>query len=138
MAHVNFTKVLGNREFTYAFFDRIAGDFNGDLFPVTNEEKQAVTESHLRLLQRFLGGEIADDIPRLFFFAYRFDVIPIELISSIYEAFYNAEKGTDQNQGRTTRQSNSSSTSFPRRCPAMSWRRSVDSRSRVRVRHFPG
>lgn len=98
MEHVNFTKVLGNKEFTYAFFDRIAGDFNGDLFPVTREEKQAVTGPHLRLLQRFLRGEIADDIPRLFFFAYRFEVIPIELISSIYEAFYNAEKGTDQNQ----------------------------------------
>jgi len=98
MKHVKFTKVLGNKEFAYAFFDRIAGDFNGDLFPVTKEEKQAVTGPHLRLLQRFLGGEIADDIPRLFFFAYRFEVIPIELISSIYEAFYNAEKGTDQNQ----------------------------------------
>ena len=34
----------------------------------------------------------------MFFFAYRFEIIPIELISSIYEAFYNAEKGTDQNQ----------------------------------------
>jgi predicted RNA methylase len=98
MGHVNFTKVLGNKEFTYALFDRIATDFNGDLFPVTREEKQAVTRQHLRLLRRFLRGEIADDIPRLFFFAYRFEVIPIELISSIYEAFYNAEKGTDQNQ----------------------------------------
>jgi predicted RNA methylase len=98
MEHVHFTKVLGSKEFTYAFFDRIAKDFNGDLFPVTPEERQAVTPQHLRLLQRFLRGEIADDIPRLFFFAYRFEVIPIELISSIYEAFYNAEKGTDQNQ----------------------------------------
>ena len=98
MEHVNFTKVLGNKEFTYAFFDRIATDFNGDLFPVTREEKLAVTAQHLRLLQRFLRGEIVEDTPRLFFFAYRFEIIPIELISSIYEAFYNAEKGTDQNQ----------------------------------------
>lgn len=98
MVDVRFTKVLGSKEFTYAFFKRIAREFNGDLFPVTNEEKQAVTAEHLRLLQRFLRGEVADDIPYLFFFAYRFQVIPIELISSIYEAFYNAEKGTDQNQ----------------------------------------
>lgn len=98
MAHVNFTKVLGSKEFAYALFDRIATDFNGDLFPVTPGERQTVTEKHLRLLQRFLRGEIADDLPQLFFFAYRFDVIPIELISSIYEAFYNAEEGADENQ----------------------------------------
>jgi hypothetical protein len=98
MEHVNLTKVLGNKEFTYAFFDQIASDFNGDLFPITREEKQAVTAQHLRLLQRFLRGEIVEDTPRLFFFAYRFEVVPIELMSSIYEAFYNAEKGTDQNQ----------------------------------------
>ena len=98
MKHVNFTKVLGSKEFTYAFFDRIGSDFNGDLFPVTREERGAVTARHLRLLQRFLRGEIANDIPRLFFFAYRFEVVPIGLISSIYEAFYNAERGTDQNQ----------------------------------------
>ncbi len=98
MEHVHFTKVLGSKEFTYAFFDRISRDFNGDLFPVTGEEREAIHEDHLRLLQRFLRGEIAEDLPRLFFFAYRFDIVPIELISSIYEAFYNAEKGTDQNQ----------------------------------------
>ena len=65
MEHVNFTKILGDKEFTYAFFDRIARDFNGDLFPVTKEEKQAVTESHLRLLQRFLRGEIVGRHPSL-------------------------------------------------------------------------
>jgi hypothetical protein len=35
----------------------------------------------------------------LFFFAYRFDVIPIELISTIYEEFYNERTGKDRNQG---------------------------------------
>ena len=98
MEKVKFTKVLGSKEFTYVLFEQIARDFNGDLFPVTEGEKQAVTGQHLRLLQRFLRGEIDDDTPRLFFFAYHFDVIPIELISSIYEAFYHAEKGTDQSQ----------------------------------------
>ncbi len=99
MGSICYTKVLANKDFTYALFDRIYRDFNGDLFPVTDGEREAVGQVHLTLLKRFLSGEIADDLPRLFFFAYRFNVVPIELISSIYEAFYNAEQGGDDNQG---------------------------------------
>src|SRR5205085_10633347 len=33
------------------------------------------------------------------FFAYRFDIIPIELISSMYEEFYNAERSKPEKQG---------------------------------------
>ncbi len=97
MEHVQYTKVLSNKDFTYALFDQLAADFNGDMFPVTSQEREVVSGEHLRLLQRFLTGQMAGNT--LFFFAYRFDIIPIELISSIYEEFYNAESGTDSNQG---------------------------------------
>lgn len=96
-AHVRYTKVLSDKDFTYALFDQLASDFNGDMFPVTKEEREAVDGTHLRLLQQCLAGQMPGNM--LFFFAYRFDVIPIELISSIYEEFYNAESGTDSNQG---------------------------------------
>jgi type I restriction-modification system DNA methylase subunit len=88
--------VLTNKAFTYALFAQLAKRFNGDMFPVDPEEQKAVTEKHLKLLHRFLlGGK--DE--KLFFFAYRFDIIPIELISSIYEKFYSLEKKKKRDEG---------------------------------------
>ncbi len=51
-------------------------------------------------LQRLLGFLLGDPSNQqlLFFFAYRFDIIPIELISSIYEEFYGERKGKKQTQ----------------------------------------
>ena len=94
-----YPRVLANKKFTYSLFHKLAADFNGDMFPTDLAEERAVKQKHLTLLQGFLRGDADPDRPQLFFFAYRFDIIPIELISSIYEAFYNAEKGADQNHG---------------------------------------
>ncbi|HUU83792.1 MAG TPA: N-6 DNA methylase [Phycisphaerae bacterium] len=92
-----YPRVLANKDFTYALFRKLAADFNGDMFPADPAEERAVKQKHLRLLQGFLRGDPDPNRPQLFFFAYRFDVIPIELISSIYEAFYNKEKGATGN-----------------------------------------
>ncbi|MEO8496544.1 MAG: N-6 DNA methylase, partial [Planctomycetota bacterium] len=80
--------VLTNKAFTYALFARLATDFNGDMFPVDHAEQKAVTAQHLKVLHRFLLGGKDEN---LFFYAYRFDIIPIELISSIYEKFYSLD-----------------------------------------------
>ena len=90
-----YPKVLENKEFTYALFDQLSEDFNGDMFPSDPDERQAVDVQHLTLLQGFLRGDV-DSQQSLFFWAYKFDIIPIELISSIYEEFYlttNADAG---------------------------------------------
>ncbi len=94
-----FFRVLGNREFTYAFFKHLADDFNGDTFPVTTTELREVKARHLKVLRNLLTGT-ADDLEpdQLFLFAYRFDIIPIELISSIYEEFYTAKRGKGNTQ----------------------------------------
>jgi hypothetical protein len=98
LANLCFPRVLEDRDFTYALFDRLARDFNGDIFPVDEDEREKVGSEHLALLRGLLLGETSEQ-RQLFFFAYRFDVIPIELISSIYEEFYNEEKGKDKNHG---------------------------------------
>jgi len=90
-----YPRVLRNKSFTYAMFRKLAEDFNGDMFPYSAAEERAVTAEHLKDLRGFLLGDPSHD--RLFFFAYRFEVIPIELISAIYEEFYNAE----QERGKT-------------------------------------
>ena len=98
LADLCYPRVLEDKDFTYALFDRLAKDFNGDIFPVDEEERDRVGVEDLALLRGLLLGE-ATGQQQLFFFAYRFDVIPIELISSIYEEFYNEEKGKNENHG---------------------------------------
>jgi hypothetical protein len=98
MAELRFLRVLQNKDFTYALFDQLAHDFNGDTFPIDEEERERVQQAHLDKLRGFLLGSTTGQ-GELFFFAYRFDVIPIELISTIYEEFYNERTGGDQNQG---------------------------------------
>ena len=87
-AELRFPRVLLDKEFTYAIFEALAQDFNGDIFPIDDEERDRIQQEHLDRLRGFLVGQTSDQ-ENLFFFAYRFDVIPIELISTIYEEFYN-------------------------------------------------
>ena len=71
---------------TYRLFDDLAERFNGDLFPISALERDQVKLDHLQLLGRFLGGEEVSS-GQLYFWAYDFKYIPIELISAIYETF---------------------------------------------------
>ena len=98
MAELRFLRVLQNKEFTYALFNQLAEDFNGDTFPIQEGELDRIQQEHLDLLRGFLLGSTSAQ-QELFFFAYRFDVIPIELISTIYEEFYNEQTGKHRNQG---------------------------------------
>jgi type I restriction-modification system DNA methylase subunit len=98
LKELNFIRVLQNKEFTYALFEQLAKDFNGDLFPIEDAEYQRVHQEHLDKLRGFLVGSTTPQ-QELFFFAYRFDVIPIELISAIYEEFYNERTDKEKNKG---------------------------------------
>lgn len=98
MAKLRFLRVLQNKEFTYALFEQLADDFNGDTFPIEDGERECIQQEHLNKLRGFLMGSTSAQ-QELFFFAYQFNVIPIELISTIYEEFYNERTGKDRNQG---------------------------------------
>lgn len=98
MAELRFLRVLQNKEFTYALFKQLADDFNGDIFPIDDGERDCIQQEHLDKLRGFLLGTTSGQ-QELFFFAYSFDVIPIELISKIYEEFYNERTGDASNQG---------------------------------------
>jgi hypothetical protein len=98
MVELRFLRVLRNKEFTYALFEQLAGDFNGDIFPIEEGEVDCIRQEHLDELRGFLMGSTSRQ-KELFFFAYRFDVIPIELISAIYEEFYTERIGKSRSQG---------------------------------------
>jgi hypothetical protein len=78
-----YLKSLSNFEFTYHLYKKLADDFNGDMFPTDKDEEKEVKAEHLLVLEKFLIGDVQDQ-ESLFFWAYKFDIIPIELISNIY------------------------------------------------------
>ena len=78
--------VLRSREAVHALFEWLRDRFNGDMFPPSSA---TVPEPvHLERIANFLEGGDADGQGDLF--PYRFDVIPVELISAIYEQFVHS------------------------------------------------
>ncbi len=89
MADKFFTKILSNRNFAITFFQTLSADLNGDIF-LKNENYDFLQQKHLDLIQQFLLAKIEQQ-QKLWLWAYKFDIIPLELISSIYEEFYHKD-----------------------------------------------
>lgn len=87
--HALYPKVLQNKEFTYTLFKSLSKDFNGDMFPDVEKEEQHVQLKHLKIIQDLLYGDVGIQ-KKLFFFSYKFEIIPLDLISAIYEEFYHS------------------------------------------------
>lgn len=76
-------------------FPKLKDRFNSSMFDDDlSAEKELVKTSHLKVIRDFLeGSEIKKGQRSLGFWAYRFDFIPVETISSIYEKFLDKEDG---------------------------------------------
>jgi hypothetical protein len=84
------TDLYSDRDLTYKVFDRLAGRFNGDLLPIESCEAE-VKLRHLSLLRNFLeGGVDVKTGQRMLWPLYDFSIIPIQLISSVYERLLHA------------------------------------------------
>lgn len=81
--------ILRNRPATANLFEWLAQTFNGDMFPPSSV-KATPAAHHLKRVAEFLEA-VDPQTGQLSFFPYQFDVIPVELISSIYEQFAHAE-----------------------------------------------
>lgn len=83
--------MFATREAAFKLFDWLREHINGDLFPIKNAgiEREHLTAKHLTLLRDFSESRSVQTSQqgqgRLFRF--RFDAIPIDLISSIYQRF---------------------------------------------------
>ncbi|NGM80161.1 HsdM family class I SAM-dependent methyltransferase [Burkholderia multivorans] len=81
-------KMFETVDSTFTLFRWLRSTFNGDLFPMDDPgaEHQRLGDKHLALLRDFVEGRsLLSGQGRLFRF--RFDAIPIDLISSIYQQF---------------------------------------------------
>lgn len=107
-----FKNLFGTRKFVDALADNVLASrvfnwvkstFNGDLFPLGrihgkgNGESKLDENKHLSIVSDFLSGqEMKSGQKRLW--PYSFDVIPIELISSIYEMFAHTESSVSADE----------------------------------------
>lgn len=103
--YTSLADILENYDDTYALFDWLNQQFNGDLFPgdggtpyknkaAWHEEQQAVRPEHIHKLAEFVRGDMRMADGQLCLWRhYAFDVIPLEFISSIYEEFVSTETG---------------------------------------------
>ena len=86
--HDTLAAVLRDRRATMRLFDWLRDTFNGDMFP--SEGASVPCADHLRRAADFLEA-VDPDTGQTTFFPYQFDVIPVELISSIYEQFARSD-----------------------------------------------
>lgn len=86
---------LKTKDEVYKVFQAINERFDGDVFPVTPEEITAVSEKHLAIIRQFLLGTDPQTLQSRLL-PYRFDIIPIEFISNIYEEFFHSEARSEE------------------------------------------
>ena len=99
--HALYPRVLQDKEFTYALFKALSKDFNGDMFPDVEQEEQHVEIEHLKLIQELIYGNVGIQ-KKLFFFSYKFNIIPLDLISAIYEEFYHSTSNKERSEEHTS------------------------------------
>ncbi len=93
-----YSDVLENKDSTYALFGELERHFHGDIFPLTEHEKDVITAENLSELKLFLDGNIdLHDNQLALWPLYSFNVIPIQLISSIYEMFFHLQDSDIEN-----------------------------------------
>lgn len=91
-----YTDVLLNKEATYKLFEVLEAKFNGDMLPLVENEFEFVTEANLVELRQFLIGDSDLESQQLVLWPlYDFNVIPIQIISSIYELFFHLSDNDD-------------------------------------------
>ena len=97
--HADLPDVLRDPAAAGLLFAWLRDTFNGDMFPPSSGVVPAA--GYLDKVARFLTGEDLETGQR-HFFPYRFDVIPVELVSAIYEQFVHssAAESADSNPAR--------------------------------------
>lgn len=88
----NFTDLLSDKNATDELFRYLNSKFNGDVF-AADKNGYEVPQEHLKLLQKMLKGDVYLEKGQMALWPlYSFDIIPIELISNIYQKFVHHEE----------------------------------------------
>lgn len=97
--------LLTDKRKLYSLFEHLKKKFNGNLFELENEiDDENLIEDVFYLLSDFLSANIDTKTGQLSFFdLYDFNIIPVELISNIYEILLGEEERDKDNAFYTPR-----------------------------------
>ena len=79
-----------NKTRLYSLFRSLKEKFNGDLFDIELEEENIISDNNIITIRNFANSTSIYGQMRLL--PFDFSIIPIELVSSIYETFLNAKQ----------------------------------------------
>ena len=96
--HSALASVLRHRRTTERLFNWLRDTFNGDMFMSMDSSSPA--SRHLRRVADFLDAVDPETRQRTLF-PYQFDVIPVELISTIYEQFAHSNPSSEDTEPET-------------------------------------
>jgi predicted RNA methylase len=84
--------LLNDKTALYNLFAHLKNKFNGNLFEPDNEDSDSLTDAALGEIRGFLSADISTRSGQLSLFPlYDFNIIPVELISNIYEILLGKE-----------------------------------------------
>lgn len=82
-----FYTIIENKQLLFNFFKEIEDQFNLDLFKLDETDKTHIKKEHLKNLSNLFRGHDIVSHQQVLSCPYDFSIIPIELISNIYEIF---------------------------------------------------
>ena len=91
-----FCGLLSNKQNVKAFFKYLKKKFNGDLFPISDDDIDSISASSLSIIVKLLSGDEVASGQISLFNLYDFSIIPVEFISNVYELFIGQDQ---QKQG---------------------------------------
>ena len=92
----HFFELLESPQALIALFADLVDHFNGDVFYLTESEKNEIDDSFLRKFIQVIRGD-EENGQRLFWARYSFEDIPVELISYIYQNFVKSKNLSTNN-----------------------------------------
>ncbi len=82
-----FCNLLSDKIQIKKFFKYLKDKFNGDLFPITENEIDTIPDSCFSTIIKLLSGDEVASGQVSLFDLYDFSIIPVEFISNVYEVF---------------------------------------------------
>lgn len=97
---MQYTDVLDNKAATYLLFSVLETKFNGDMLPLIPSEYDIINGDDLKELKSFLIGDTDFESQQMALWPmYDFNIIPIRVISSIYELFFHLSDNDGDDKG---------------------------------------
>lgn len=80
--------ILESVDATYRLFNKLEVHFNGNVFPIIENEQELISDNDLKVIKNCLfDGDLSGNAKLFNWRLFRFDIIQIELLSEIYEHF---------------------------------------------------